>query len=718
MMKNAHLIYLLGTICLISPSLSPLARADQTGAARETASEFFGAADFDRDGRKDIVITDKETGKYRLGYLGTNGLYNWVDCRPSGIKGVSGFSIGPVLNKDVPALVFTSPDANAFAIVEATAPGTPPKPIQSPFTEALGPSMIAAVEIGGQGNTPVADLVVGSIYNSPDENLLTLHRNDGASFPKVGEATLAGPVSRANRLALKTGGPEYLCALIREAEASKFVVDDLSGGAAARVIELAGLPKDVEYTSGNLRGKDFTDFVFYQPGQSKISIRTAEQAGAKPQLGEEAAFDLGNPVKNLLVLPGRILAVLGQGEKAGLYTYAGDKAPELAQTIVSTNNVITAAIETQGGFAVFAKSASGKFSTRYHLYSISGSTVQPGPFGGLATLADNDNVTIPDIHERITKNTKAKAETDMSLYTNTIPGTRVSYVMVPIKGGEFTMGSPDAEADRKPDEVPQHKTKVASFWIGRCEITWNEYEFFMYPDEEKRSRTTIPTDAAGDKLADAVTHPSKPYVEMSFGMGKEGFPAISMTQHAANKYCQWLSAKTGEFYRLPTEAEWEYACRAGTTTRYYFGDEESKLGEHGWYEMNSDFKYQKVGKKKPNPWGLHDMCGNVTEWVLDQYDAELYKTRSSGIASDPWNKATKPYPHSVRGGSWDDPAAACRSAARRGSDRSWKMQDPQLPKSIWYFSDAQFVGFRIVRPLKVPSAEEMQKYWSSGVERD
>ncbi len=206
---------------------------------------------------------------------------------------------------------------------------------------------------------------------------------------------------------------------------------------------------------------------------------------------------------------------------------------------------------------------------------------------------------------------------------------------------------------------------------------------------------------------------------MSFGMGKDGYPAIAMTQHAANKYCQWLSAKTGHFYRLPTEAEWEYACRAGTKTAFYFGNDPTKLPEYGWFEQNSDFKYQKVGKKKPNAWGLYDMCGNVVEWVLDQYDPNYYRVSAQqGTVTEPWNKATKPYPHSVRGGSWDDEASKCRSAARRGSDRAWKMQDPQLPKSIWYFSDAQFVGFRIVRPLKVPSAGELQKYWTSGVERD
>jgi formylglycine-generating enzyme required for sulfatase activity len=275
------------------------------------------------------------------------------------------------------------------------------------------------------------------------------------------------------------------------------------------------------------------------------------------------------------------------------------------------------------------------------------------------------------------------------------------------------MGSPVTEPKRNADEGPQHQVAISPFWMGKCEVTWNEFELFMYPGHKQPGQAPALSD-----IADAVTHPTKPYVEMSFGMGKDGFPAISMTQHAANTYCKWLSAKTGHFYRLPTEAEWEYACRAGTTTAYSFGDDVSKLGDYAWFAGNSDGKYQKVGKKKPNPWGLYDMHGNVAEWTLDQYFASGYGTPPAAGEADPWVKATKPYPESVRGGSWQDDPELLRSAARRGSDPSWKMQDPQLPKSIWYHTDAQFLGFRVVRPLKVPSSEELAKYWNSGVEND
>ncbi|HTL59540.1 MAG TPA: formylglycine-generating enzyme family protein [Candidatus Limnocylindrales bacterium] len=687
----------------------------------ETPREFFGSGDFDGDGRTDLVIVDKDSGKYRLGYQTAAGMFNWVDCRPSGLKAITGFTMGHLVATNAAGLAFTAPDANQIGLADVSSPSAPAKPINVPFSAALGPNTIVAAEIG---NSPLQDLFVGSIYNSPDANLETLLRNDGSEFPKIIEATLAGPASHANRLALKSGGIEDVVMIITGDKGDSLLAQDVSSGKPVSAATVADLPAGSEYTAGNFRGQSLREFLFYKPGDKNLTVRAIEEAGAGQfQFAKPNSFDLGQPIRRVVTLNltagQKLLVIFGEGETAGLFNFDGAKAPVSIQTIQATNDLFTCAGSLPEGFIMFLQAPAGKFSTKYQIYKSSGATYAFNAFGSLPSLADNDNITIPDIHSRIASQPEPSNESDMKPYTNTIPGTRVTFSMVPIPAGEFVMGSPDSESNRKPDEGPQHKVKISPFWMGQFEVTWNEYELFMYPDEEKRTRATVATDEKGDKLADAVTHPSKPYVEMSFGMGKDGYPAISMTQHAANKYCQWLSAKTGQFYRLPTEAEWEYACRAGTTTTYFFGEDGAKLPEYAWFEQNSDFKYQKVGKKKPSPWGLYDIYGNVVEWVLDQYEPDYYKQcAATSPIIDPWDKATKPYPHSVRGGSWDDEATMCRSAARRGSDRAWKMQDPQLPKSIWYFSDAQWVGFRIVRPLKVPSPEQMQKYWTSGVERD
>jgi formylglycine-generating enzyme required for sulfatase activity len=714
---------LFGVISLSLFSAGALAQPQTpSGFVYETPYEYFAGGDFDGDGKLDLVIADKETGKYRLGYPTEGGIYSWVDCRPAEIAPIGGFSVGRLLAPDRDALVFASPDANQIVLVDVSSPAAPARPVDVPFM-ALGPNATAAVDIGGPGNTPLADLYVTSIYNSPDENLVSLMRNDGAEFPKLLDAPLPGVASRVTRVSLKKGGPEFVSLVVSGADADTLRVDDLSSGKAVTVASAGGLPSGADYTVGNFRGTALAEFIIYKPGESKLFVRPVEEKDGKLALGGGSEFDLGEPIQRVMTLGAgsgpNLLVIFGEGEKAGVFSFDGTQAPVAGKAIHATNELFTVGAPVPDGFLLLGRATDGQYSTRYHLYRVSGNEVEAGPFGNLATLADNDNITIPDIHARIVAKATVREPSAMQLYTNTIPGTRVTYAMVPIPEGEFLMGSPDNEADRNADEGPQFRVKISPFWMGKFEVTWSEYELFMYPDEERRTRATLPTDEDGDKLADAVTHPSKPYVEMSFGMGKEGFPAISMTQHAANKYCQWLSAKTGHFYRLPTEAEWEYAARAGTTTAFFFGDDPDELKNYAWFEDNSDFKYQKVGRKKPNPWGLYDIYGNVVEWVLDQYDPEYYKACSGqGVVTDPWHRATKPYPHSVRGGSWDDPVERCRSAARRGSDRAWKMQDPQLPKSVWYFSDAPFLGFRIVRPLTVPPPEEMQKYWTSGVEKD
>jgi formylglycine-generating enzyme required for sulfatase activity len=248
--------------------------------------------------------------------------------------------------------------------------------------------------------------------------------------------------------------------------------------------------------------------------------------------------------------------------------------------------------------------------------------------------------------------------------------------------------------------------------MGKYEITWDEYELWMINLDKDNREYNKATQTKGDELADAVTKPTAPYTDMTFGMGKSGHPAICMTQLSAKMYCMWLSARTGKFYRLPTEAEWEYACKAGTDTAYSFGDDPSELSNHSWHISNSRFKYQKVGQKSPNPFGLYDMHGNVWEWVLDQFVPPSAQA-PKGILVNPLVSPNTLYPRIVKGGSWDDGAVSHRSAARMGSEEAWKQQDPQIPKSVWYHTDAIFVGFRVVRPREIPSIEEVEKFWPS-----
>lgn len=296
------------------------------------------------------------------------------------------------------------------------------------------------------------------------------------------------------------------------------------------------------------------------------------------------------------------------------------------------------------------------------------------------------------------------------IYNQDIIGTNYGLEMIPIEGGNFLMGSSNTEKNRSLDEGPAHLVQVKSFWMAKHETTWDLYHLFMIRDIDKNQPIYNSKSEVNIKV-DGVSSATTPYVEMSFGMGTDGYPAISMTQLAAKKFCKWISAMTGNFYRLPTEAEWEYACRAGTNTSYSFGDDLSLLDDFAWYNNNSEDSYQKVGGKKPNPWGLFDMHGNVSEWTLDKYEERAYLKYKDTLSFDPYEKPVKIYPRVVRGGSWIDSSSKLRSASRKKSSKEWKKQDPQIPRSIWWHTDAQFVGFRIIRPLITPTKEEQFEYW-------
>jgi formylglycine-generating enzyme required for sulfatase activity len=292
-------------------------------------------------------------------------------------------------------------------------------------------------------------------------------------------------------------------------------------------------------------------------------------------------------------------------------------------------------------------------------------------------------------------------------YQQAVPGSAYKFSLVPIKAGIFMMGSSNAEANRESDEGPQRKVSIDAFWMADAEVTRDDFDVF-YKDETTSQNSDV----------DAVTRPSAQYIDFSLGMGKEGgYPVNGMSQYSALMYCRWLYNKTGIFYRLPSEAEWEYACRAGSTTAFYFGDDPGQLDKYAWYKNNSDDKFQKVKQKLPNAWGLYDMLGNVAEWTLDHYDEKQYEKLADG-AANPFAPIVKArYPKTLRGGGYSDEAAQLRSANRIKSDPVWNRRDPQIPKSKWWITDAPFIGFRIIRPQQQPSKEAIEEFYKSYLDR-
>ena len=362
------------------------------------------------------------------------------------------------------------------------------------------------------------------------------------------------------------------------------------------------------------------------------------------------------------------------------------------------------------------------------------------PLCGSAQTATAETPDLPNpqyfpvtekIHELVRQRGDSPADfTGMEPYSESVPRAgNVSFDMVPVPGGKFVIGSPDREKGRKPDEGPQLMVAVDPFWIGKCEMTWDLYRAFMENGKSRNKDGTLNRDSKlsspeppeireGETLVDVISQPTPPYVPMHFEMSNgyaEGLPAIAMSHHAASKFCEWLTAQTGHYYRLPTEAEWEYACRAGSTTAYCFGDDPAQLGEYAWTPDNADYVYQKVGQKKPNAWGIHDMHGNVSEWCLDAYEAGAYGQWQVG-GKTPGNPAARQYPRVIRGGHFHEGGPETFRSAARTASKPWNSLDPCLPKSMWYLTDAVFLGFRVVRPLAIPEAEEMHRMWNTGPE--
>ena len=309
-----------------------------------------------------------------------------------------------------------------------------------------------------------------------------------------------------------------------------------------------------------------------------------------------------------------------------------------------------------------------------------------------------------------------ESATEVTAFENfmeTIPGTAASISMIAVPGGEFTMGSPSDEPFRKENEGPQRKVKVSPFFMGEVEVTWDQFWAF-YSETMSEGRTPPAVIYANNSREDidAVSGPTPPFGLPDQGWGMGSRPAITMTHYSAQTFCQWLSLKTGKKYRLPTEAEWEYAARGGTATPYFFEGNPKKLSNEGFlksifkpdttgiyshavYVNNSGNRTQEPSEARPNPFGLKNMLGNVMEYCSDWYAEDAYKSVSDGEL-DP-KGPSEGTEHVVRGGHYNSDAAELRSAARSHTEHDdWLRTDPQNPKSIWWYSDVKGIGFRVV----------------------
>jgi sulfatase modifying factor 1 len=293
-----------------------------------------------------------------------------------------------------------------------------------------------------------------------------------------------------------------------------------------------------------------------------------------------------------------------------------------------------------------------------------------------------------------------------------VVGSAISFEMMAITGGDFQMGSPDQEPFRNEDEGPVREVTVEPFFMAKTEVTWDEYLTFFKETGAQGKTADAYLNVVSDDV-DAISGPTPPWGAPDQGWGKGSLPAITMTHYAAEVYCQWLTKITGKHYRLPTEAEWEYAARGGSETPYFFEGDPKRYVKQGVrnklfgvdttginsyiaYVENSGSRTTTPEERMENPFGLVNMMGNVAEFCSDWYAVDSYALSPEGAVNNPTGP-DQGEEHVIRGGSYRDGADGVRSASR-GYTRSvaWLKTDPQMPKSIWWYSDCLHVGFRVV----------------------
>lgn len=286
-------------------------------------------------------------------------------------------------------------------------------------------------------------------------------------------------------------------------------------------------------------------------------------------------------------------------------------------------------------------------------------------------------------------------------YTQVIPGCNIAFEMVPIPAGEIEL--------KIPGSIKKATVTIEPLWVAKYEVTWSEYEQYMneyvHFRKVQNEQGQVAADATFVTAPTMLYSPDEVYI---FSTTKE-HPACTMTQFAARQYTKWLSLQLKERYRLPTEAEWLYACTEGDLTRKIDLKELPKLAV-----CESDDKGPNVvGTRKPNAWGLHDMLGNVSEWVIDGQPADQLRQTGKQTVFEAIQWPSSRFGHWALGGNWSSRYDECSAQSKEVSNEDWWIKDPSFPLSSWWLCGAPWhgIGFRIVRPLNQGTAEEWAKYW-------
>ncbi|HKS37029.1 MAG TPA: hypothetical protein VJW76_07560 [Verrucomicrobiae bacterium] len=364
------------------------------GFVYENPAEFTASGDFDGDGRPDVVIVDRASGTYRIGYQLSSGSFTWASPRASGIDVVSGVGLGRLAATSTDALAFTAPEGNRINVFTADNPNFAGLPL-SLFSPAIGPSLLVAIDVGGTGNTALDDFIIGSELNGGQPFQLEAARNQGSALQVLNVANLSASPRRGNAVALKTGNPPLAAVLVRSGANDLFKVWQLTGGTLAEVLTApVGPPFGLDYTFGFFNSSSpFAQFLFYKPGTNGLMLRPVQEPtpGAFT-LAAGPVFNLGDDLRQVFTIPGvaspRLLVIFGEGGTANVYDFDGSSFPVVLQTFTAgAGETFTGAAVLAGGDVMLLTGAPGSgLSSGFRRYAVNGATYTLQSSGALPSL--------------------------------------------------------------------------------------------------------------------------------------------------------------------------------------------------------------------------------------------------------------------------------------------------------------------------------------------